>query len=222
MRNFTDLCLKPDNPEEVISVAKSLGYVSIGLMEKPESSIIDIVSRLDIDPKNLNELSRSLRSHRWETEIITVNCRTKSLARRAGRDPRVDLITYPIVDKWKNNHLDRQQAGLMRDSGSGYLIDLSKLLVNDSFLLRKHIEFIKRNKDNAVKRGVPVVASSCASDVWGLRDPYGLAALLSLLDVDEDHALDMVSINPYGLVERNRAKLKDSYIVEGVWVIEDE
>jgi RNase P/RNase MRP subunit p30 len=49
-----------------------------------------------------------------------------------------------------------------------------------------------------------------------------LAALLSLIDVDEDHALDMISSNPYGLVERNRAKLKDSYILEGVWVIEDE
>ena len=79
-------------------------------------------------------------------------------------------------------------------------------------------KFLKRNKDNAVKRGVTVVASSCATDTWGLRDPYGLAALLSLLDVDEDHALDMVSNNPYELVEKNRVKLKDSYILEGVWV----
>ena len=222
MRHFTDLCLKPDNPEMIISTTKSLGYSSIGLAEKIETNSIDIVSRIDLDPKNPNELLRSLRSQRWKTEIITVNCRTKSVARQAGRDRRVGLITYPIVDQWKNNHLDRQQAGLMRDSGTGYLIDLSLLLIDDAYLLRKRIEFIKRNKDNAVKRGVPVVASSCASDVWGLRDPYSLAALLSLIDVDMDHVLDMVSSNPYGLVERNRAKLKDSYIIEGVWVIEDE
>lgn len=222
MRYFTDLFLKPDNPEEIISVVKSLGYSSIGLTEKIESTGIDVVSRLDINPKNPNELLRNLRSHRWKTEIITVNCKTKSVARQAGRDRRVDLITYPIVDKWKNNHLDRQQAGLMRDSGTGYLIDLSQLLVVDSYLLRKRIDFIKRNKDNAVKKGVPVVASSCATDIWGLRDPYGLAALLSLLDVDEEYALDMVSSIPFGLVEKNRAKLKDSYILEGVWVVEDE
>ena len=222
MRNFTDLCLKPDNPEEIISTAKSLGYTTIGLNEKIETNTIDTVSRLDLNPKNTNELLRSLRSHRWKTEIITVNCRSKSVARQAGRDRRVDLINYPFADRWKDNHLDRQQAGLMRDSGTGYLIDLSKLLIDDRFKLRKHIEFIKRNKDNAGKRGVPVVASSCATTVWGLRDPYSLAALLSLFDVDEDHALDMVSSVPYGLVERNRAKLKDSYILEGVWVIEDE
>ena len=222
MRCFTELCLKPENPEEIISLVKSLGYSSIGLSEKIESDTIDIVSRLDLNPKNPNELLRSLRNQRWKTEVITVNCRSKSVARQAGKDRRVDLITYPILDKWKNNHLDRQQAGLMRDSGSGYLIDLSQLLIDDAYLLRKRIEFIKRNKDNAVKRGVPVVASSCATDVWGLRDPHGLAALLSLIDVDEDHGLDMVSNNPYGLVDKNRVKLKDSYILEGVWVIEDE
>ncbi len=221
MRHFTDLCLQTDNPE-VVSTAKSLGYTVIGLNEKPDTNIVDIVKRLDLNPKNPNELLRTLRSHRWKTEIITVNCRNKSVARQAGRDRRVDLINYPIVDKWKDNHLDRQQAGLMRDSGTGYLIDLSRLLIDDRFKLRKHIEFIKRNKDNAVKRGVPLVASSCATTIWGLRDPYGLTALLSLIDVDEDHALDLISSNPYGLVERNRAKLKDSYILEGVWVIEDE
>jgi len=222
LRHFNDLCLKPKNLEKIITTVKSLGYTRLGLNEKIETNTIDIVKCLDLNPKNPNELLRSLRSYRWKTEIITVNCRTKSVARQAGRDRRVDLINYPITDKWKDNHLDRQQAGLMRDSGSVYLIDLSRLLINDRFLLRKNIEFIKRNKDNAVKRGVPVVASSCATDVWGLRDPYGLAALLSLLDVDEDHALDMISSVPTGLVDKNRVKLKDSYILEGVWVIEDE
>ena len=222
MRPFTDLCLNPYNPEEILSLAKYLGYTSIGLTEKAETNTIDIVKRLDLNPKNPNDLLRNLRSQRWKSEIITVNCRTKSVARQAGRDRRVDLINYPVAERWKDNHLDRKQAGLMRDSGTGYLIDLSRLLIDDRFKLRKHIEFIKRNKDNAVKRGVPVVASSCATDVWGLRDPYGLAALLSLLDIDEDHALDMVSSVPHELVDKNRAKLKDSYILEGVWVIEDE
>ena len=183
---------------------------------------MDIVSRIDLSPNNTDELLKCLRSYRRKTEIITVNCRNKSVARQAGRDRRVDLINYPLLDTGKRNYLDRQQAGLMRDSGCGYMIDLSQLLVDNQFLLRKRIEFIKNNKENALKRGVLVVASSCAPDIWGLRDPISLAALLSLIDVDEDHALDMISNNPNLIVEKNRAKLKDSYIVQGVWVIEDE
>jgi RNase P/RNase MRP subunit p30 len=110
----------------------------------------------------------------------------------------------------------------MRDSGCGYLIDIRYLLVNDAYRLRKNIEFLKRNFEIATKRCVPVVASSFAVDFYGLRDPQGLAALLSLIDVDEDYALDMVSRIPGDLVDRNRAKLKDSYIQDGVWVIKDE
>ncbi len=221
MRHFTELCLKPEKTEELLSAVKALGYSSIGLTQKVKTGDLDIVSRLDLDPRNPNDLNNSLKSSRWRTEIITVNCRSKSVARQAGRDNRVDLVKFPVTDKWKQNYLDRPQAGLMRDSGCGYLIDLSLLLVDDPYLLRKRIEFIKRNIHNALKKGVPVVASSCAFDVWGLRDPYGLASLLSLLDVDEEHALEMVSSVPEKLVERNREKMTKSYIVPGVWVIED-
>ena len=222
MRHFTDLCLNTKRPKEVISTAKMLGYSTIGLSHQVKFEGIDVVTRLDLDPRNTNELNRVLRNSRWHNEIITVNCRTRSLARQAGRDNRVDLITFPVVEKWKENHLNHKQAGLMRDSGCGYLVNLSLLPTNDAYALSKRIEFLKRNIYNALKRDVPVVASSYSVDKWGLRDPYGLTSLLGLLGVDEDKALDMVSSVPYEMVKRNRGKLKDSYIVQGVWVIEDE
>jgi RNase P/RNase MRP subunit p30 len=203
----------------MVEATKELGYSLVGVAGKTE---LDVVKRLDIDPKNQNQLNQSLRSNRRRTEVITVNCRNKSVARKAGQDRRVDLVTYPVSDKWKRNYLDRQQAGLMRDSGAGYLVDASKLLVTDAYILRKNIEYLKRNLEIAVKRDIPVVASSFAAMPLELREPYGLTALLSLLDVDEDHALEMISTNPYTMVMRNRAKLKDSYIQDGVWVIEDE
>lgn len=186
-----------------------------------ESDKLDIVKRVDLEPGNPNELLKNLRQIRWNTEVITVKCRKKSVARQAGRDRRVDLVSYPFTRNWKQNYLDRQQAGLMRDSGCGYLIDLSELITDDPYYLRKNIEYLKRNKDNAEKKDLPVVASSCACTVWGMRDPQGLASLLSLLDVDQDHALDMISNTPNGLVARNREKLKDEYIQPNVWVIEE-
>ncbi len=203
----------------MVEAAKALGYSLIGVNK---DTPLDTVKRLDIDPKHQNQLNQSLRSNRKRTEVIVVNCRNKAVARQAGRDRRVDLVTYPVSDKWKRNYLDRHQAGLMRDSGAGYLVDVSYLLAMDAYRLKKNIEFLKRNLEIAVKRGIPVVASSFAANPLELRDPHGLAALLSLLDVDEDHALEMVSTIPSKMVELNRAKLKDSYIQDGVWVITDE
>ena len=222
MRCFTELCLKPGSPDELVSTALDLGYSSVGLPRMVEGDKIDIIKRLDLDPKNPNELIKSLRSSRWNYEVITVHCRSKAVARQAGKDNRVDLVTYALSHNWKQNFLDHQQANLMRDSGCGYLIDLSQLLTEDRFVLGKRIEFLKRNTDNALKKGIPVVASSFAADKWGIRDPYGLASLLSLLDIDEDHALDMISDTPVDMVSRNREKLKDSYTLPGVWVIDDE
>ena len=90
------------------------------------------------------------------------------------------------------------------------------LLLDDRLILRKNIESLKRNLKNAVKRGVSIVASSGATGFWGLRDPHGLASLLSLLDVDEAHALEMISSNIKTMVDENRVKLKYSHFISGL------
>ena len=221
MRLFSDLCLKSNISPCIISTVKTLGYNLIGLYEKTYSSDIKIIRHLDLDPKTPNDIQKNLNKKRFEYDIILAICKTKSVARKAGTENRIDLISFPVLNNWKQNHLDIKQARLMKDAGIGYLIDLSQLLVDDNIILRKRIEFLKRNIKNALKKGVRVVGSSCASDSWGLRDPYGLVSLLCLLDVDEDHALDMISRNPYSIVEQNLGKLKDSYIGRGVWIIDD-
>ncbi|MFC1803438.1 RNase P subunit p30 family protein [Thermoproteota archaeon] len=223
MKPFIDLFLRPiGNPRQLLDIAYELGFGGVGLASNEEHTKLDVIHRIDLDPTNTNELLRALRKSRWNTEVITVNCRSKSVARQAGKDRRVDLISFPVTEKWEGNHLDRQQAGLMQSSGCGYFIDLSLLMIDDRYLLRKRIEFLKRNLQNAMKREIPVVASSGATDVWGLRDPHSIASLLGLLNVDEANALEMISANPKAMIDKNRGKLKDSYIVSGVCVIKDE
>ena len=219
---FIEIGIDSAYPQNIIPTAKSLGYSKIGLNNKIFSNKIEIINRLDLNPKNSNELLRKLRENRWKTEIITVNCRNKSVARLAGQDRRVDLITYPLLSNWKSNHLDIKQANLMRDSGCGYLVNISHLLETDEQTLVKIIKFLKRNTDNAIKKGISIVASSCTNNIWGLRDPHGLAALLSLLEIDEKYSLETISSIPLSMVEHNRGKLNTSFIASGVVITEDE
>jgi RNase P/RNase MRP subunit p30 len=125
MINFIEIGLLPIKFETLISTVKSLGYSKIGLNTKEFSTDVDIVNRLDLNPRNPNELLRKLSSSRWKVEIITVNCRSKSLARLVGRDRRVDLITYPLLSNWKYNHLDRKQ--IFRFSSKMIYIYLERL-----------------------------------------------------------------------------------------------
>ena len=109
---------------------------------------------------------------------------------------------------------------MMRDSGAGFEVCLSDLLVDDRVGLIKRIGIIKKSLNIALKHDLPVVASSGAQDVYGMRDPIGLASLLSLLGVDDEPALDMVSRVPNGVIDENRAKLGPNFIEPGVWIID--
>lgn len=212
MKKFIDIYLRPNNkPQLLINKLLELGYHSVGLeTTRLKHNKIDIVKRIDLEPKNQNGLSHLLRKHRWSEEIITVMCRTRSISRQAGKDRRVDFLSFPVSERWNQNYLDIRQAKLMRDSGCGYLVDLSLLLLDDRYIFRKNTKSIKLNIQNAVKKGVPVVASSGSTSLWGLRDPYGLASLLSLLDVNESDALEMISTNISSIIKENRRKLKTS------------
>jgi RNase P/RNase MRP subunit p30 len=225
MREFVDLSLKPKDEtglDSMLQEAKALGYTAVG-MEKTGSDTIDVINRFDLYPRNQNELGKHLRKLRHRTEVIVVHCSSKSVARQAAHDRRVDLIRFPVDrDTKKRLYLDRRQAGMMRDTGAGFEVSIKDLLVDDRHLLAKRIVSIKKSLDIAIKHGLPVVASSGAGDRYGLRDPPGIVALMGLLGVDSEHALDMVSTNPMRLVADNREKLKDSFIMPGVWLIETE
>ena len=225
MREFVDLGLNPEDKtviDSMLQEANALGYTAVGT-EKTDSDIIDVITRVDLYPRNQNELGKQLRKLRKRTEVIVVHCGSKSVARQAAHDHRVDLVRFPVDrDTKKRLYLDRRQAGMMRDTGAGFEVSIKDLLVDDRHLLAKRIVAIKKSLDIAIKHGLPVVASSGAEDRYGLRDPHGLASLLSLLGVDYEPALDMVSANPMRIVSVNREKLKKSYILPGVWVIESE
>ncbi len=225
MREFVDIGIKPKAETEIgliLNKAKELGYTAVG-MKNTTSELLDVINRVDLYPRNQNELGKQLRKLRKRTEVIVVHCASKTVARQAAHDHRVDLVRFPVDrDTNKRLYLDRRQAGLMRDTGVGFEVSIKDLLVDDRLLLAKRIVTIKKSLDIAIKHGLPVVASSGAEDRYGLRDPHGLASLISLLGVDYEPALDMVSTNPMSIVSGNREKLKKSYILPCVWVIDDE
>lgn len=223
MREFVDIGVQPKEGslESIIETAKQLGYSRVGVEGNNKSDSIDLVNRLDLHPRDQNDLGKQLRKLRYKTEIIIVHCKTRSVSRQAARDNRVDFCRFPVSAGKRIQYLERRQAGLMRDSGVGYEVCVHDLLVDDRVQVIKSIGIIKKSLDIAIKHDLPVVASSGAHDLYGLRTPKGLASLMSLLGVDEEHAEDMVSSTPNGVIEENRAKLGPNFIEPGVWIIDE-
>lgn len=77
--------------------------------------------------------------------------------------------------------------------------------------------------DKLEKRGVRVVIGSGAQYPLEIRGPRELAALFAeILDADLGDMLDAISTNPLRLVERNRFKLSEYFVMPGVYLYEGE
>ncbi|MFB0543696.1 MAG: RNase P subunit p30 family protein [Candidatus Bathyarchaeia archaeon] len=238
MRRFADLHLKIPRAglkelEGMLRLASDLGYSTVAVSFAPSKREdvkqartmcsdlgLDLVTRVDLEPKNVDGLLKSLRQLRQRFEIIAVRCLTKSVARQAGKDRRVDLLNFPTdAAERERLYFDRQEAVLASGALSALELNASTLLRAASSNRARLLSTMRREVEEARRRGVPLILSSGAESPYGMRAPRDLASLLTLLDVDLESALDAVSEEPLRIVERNREKLEEGFISPGVRLI---
>ena len=238
-RLFTDLHLispsnKIDENFYLIEKMKLLGYNLIGfsadnfldtqsislIIDFCKNAKIDYVSRIDLCPKNRNELKVQLRKVRRKYEIVCVKCKTKEVSRQAAKDRRVDLINFPSLS-FRNRFFDRNEAELASNNLAAFEIDAKPLLVLSGSLRVRFISYLRRETGIANDFHIPIVLSSGISESRLLRKPREVASLMSLLDMDQAFALDTISTNPYKIVLRNREKLKSSFVAPGIRIIKE-
>ena len=236
-RIYADLHLCPNlrdfaSVSEMVSKASRLGYSLIGIVF-PSSSTeeeigrlrgigkevgVDLVSRVDLKPRTPNELLYGLRRLRRRFELIGVVCGSKSVARQAAKDRRVDLLSFSSVDfRWR--FFDRAEAELASGGLACFEVDVKPLLSLEGVVRVRFLSSLRREVAIAEEFGVPVVLSSGVSDGMLLRRPRELAAFASLFDLGEVSAMDAVSKNPVAIVRRNRDKLGSRFVAPGMRVV---
>ncbi len=227
MREFADLRVrKPADPaefERMILTAKELGYRHLGVVFNgdrvtDENSLgMDVISRVELSPTSPGDLLSSLRRVRDRFEVVAVDCSSKAVARQAAKDHRVDILMFPgDLSEKKAVGLDEQEATLAAGIGCSFEISAVELIRAGSARMAKLIARLKKETTSARRHDIPIIVSSGAASTIELREPRALSAILDLLDVEEEAALDMVSINPLNVVERNREKLKPGHTEPGV------
>ena len=233
MRRFIDLHLKPTenigNLEAMLELASRLKFEGVGVVAGGTSSLtdgqsaiaygLDVVRRVNLTPKDSRELTNLLRRLRRRYEVIAVECHSKSVARQAAKDNRVDVLNFPnSAVARKRVWFDRQEASLASDANSAYEINISPLYAHGPISAGKLLSLMENEVENAKRYDVPIVVSSGASDPLLMRGPRELASILDLLGIGEEEGLEAVSGTPWGTVERNRIKLGTSFVVPGVRV----
>lgn len=175
--------------------------------------------RLNLKPKGVEELLEALRRYRRSFEVVSVVCKGKEVARQAAKDHRVDslIFPYPFI-----RLLDEAEVQLARVSGAAVEFSLSMLLgLGEN--LAAYLALARRGVKRALKKRIPIVLSSGASNLYGLRAPRDLAAAAEiLLQIPGGEALSAVSKTPHSILERNKMKLSGGFIEPGVRLLKAE
>jgi ribonuclease P/MRP protein subunit RPP1 len=236
-RAFADLHLRV-NPKEpllaplLVSKAAELGYhvVAVAVSAEAKKSELqalqtqcaeaglDFVSRVDLYPRNPNDLLNVLRKVRRRFEIVCVMCENKDVARQAAKDRRVDLLSFPLLD-YRRRFFDHAEAELASSAVAGYEVDVKPLLVLDGPARVRFLSSLRREVAVALEFHLPLVVSSGVFEPLLLRKPREMALLASLAGLTGVAALDAVSVAPVGLVIRNRDKLSEGFVAPGIRII---
>jgi ribonuclease P/MRP protein subunit RPP1 len=238
-RIYADLHLRSDPGDEkqffrVLSRASELGYrvvavpIRVNHGQEEVSKLrcmgknvgVDVVTRLDLRAKSVGDLTRSLRKLRRKYELIAVICDSKPVARQAAKDRRVDLLNF-AGSNYRQRYFDLSEAELASKALAGLEVDVKPLLVTEGSVIAGLLMSLRREVAIARSFNVPVVISSGVSDVALMREPTALIALSSLFDFDRASALNAVSVNPLGIVKRNREKLCSRYVSPGISIVKE-
>jgi len=237
MKRFADLHLRvpledQTRTESMIQKASELGYtmVAIPLPLQPAKGLIsqlkqvcndtkvDLVTRVNLSPRNPNELLHSLRRYRRKFEVIAVRCHTKDVARQAAKDRRVDLLQFSVTNLRKR-FFDQAEAELASQALSSLEIELAPILQLTSFSRIRLLSRLRKEAATAEKFRVPITLSSGATDEKLMRGPRDYSALTTLFDLPMSSALKALSENPRVMVARNREKLSADFVAPGIRVV---
>lgn len=214
MKDYTDLSANLEDPK-LFDYVSELGFSRIASEKISEHPKIDVVSKLNITPKTPNFLLQSLKKYRWEYEVISVTCFTKSVARQAGRDHRVDIVKFPL----KGASFDYHQANLMKNTGSALEIEIRHLLEDAPQQLERNIKQLGKQVRVAGRHNIPIMLTSGAYNKYQLRTPRAIIALSSLLEIEEHDAERMIKEIPNCIIDRNRERLSEKFVMPGVWLV---
>ncbi|UCB59723.1 MAG: hypothetical protein JSW72_06225 [Candidatus Bathyarchaeota archaeon] len=237
MKQFADLhvCPNLDDKEElerIIRKASSLGcnLIGVSLPFRPRhktinflhrlcrDSCIDLATRIDLAPKSSKDLLESLRLFRRRFDLVAVNCSSKSIARQAAKDHRVDLLVFSS----RNSHrrfFDLAEATLASQSVAALEVNMALLLGCRGFSRARLLSCLWREAEIARRVGVSIVICSGAIDEFGLRSRHDFVSLAALFGMNDATALNAISVAPQAIVTRNRGKLGSDYVSRGVRVV---
>jgi len=230
MKLYADLHMRPPlddaaNARSMADVLNGLKTTVVGLVIPPDrltptppamnsfmDAGLDVAKRLNLAPRSREELLSGLRRFRTKYDVISVNCSSQSVSRVAVRDRRVDIVWFP-----KHGPDSSFRRKLANTCQAALEFNMSELTQGPSHKAR--LGRLRREIEIAAEASTSVIGSTNASNPFELRAPRDVAAVLHVLGLSLEAALEGVSEIPLEIVKKNRLRTEEPQLEEGVRIV---
>jgi len=231
---FYDFCVHavPDGEnsvEQLSALAWHLGYSGIALANHsdklPQSQPVlpltngfEVFRGIELVEENPSKLHGLIGKFRKSVDVLIVHGGSETVNRAALENPRVDILNHPAFAKSSGLNQVLAKAAAENDVAIG--LTIRPLLHSRGPRRVRLLSDLRANLDLARKYDVPLVLSSGAMSCFDLRSPMETLALAEVCGLEEDEALEAITIVPERIISRNRPG--PGHVREGIEVLEEE
>lgn len=224
---------------ETIKVAEHLGWSGICIAKNfdtefrdfsgkirslRENAKIEIFIGAEIKTETPQEIQKKARTALEYADIILISGGMEGINRAASECWEVDVLCHPEKTgekdpmDYKSSGIDHITARFMSERFIAIEINFSEVLNSNSITRSRVLGRMKQNLVLAKKYKVPVVITSGAKDVWGLRAPRELISFGISLGMNEDYARACVGETPELIIKKAKDRMDPSVITRGLEV----
>ena len=183
-----------------------------------EISNINLKYRTNINPKNLERLSKELKGIGLSSNIIVVESADKKIQIQAAKDSRVDVISFSEQPILKT--IFPGVISLTKQNQSFIEFSLASIMVKNKSLQSKNLRNLYRGVQLANKLNANYIISGNFDDLYSLRHPRALISVChTLLGIPLLRAKNIFSKNVVSLLNRVQMRQDKNFIESGVKLI---
>ena len=225
---FFDLsiCLQTKNDvDSYIEMAKQLGYDGFAVqdrLDKPIETRDDgfvLLNRYNLPQKSKRVMKNKVKQYRSKAIIVAAPLTNVNLANWAAEESMIDILT--LVPPYNEHKLRKTTARLAASNFTMLEVPINPLLSVEGMARARILKTFRESVATAIGSGMSIILSSGATNPLGMRSPKAMQHIGQMLGIEISKTRSCVNENVDQIINRNKQKLSDEYIADGIRIVEE-
>ena len=212
--------------DSFIEMARQLGFDGIavqGQIGEPIETRDDgfvLLNRYDLPQKSYRGMKNKVKQYRNNVIIITAPLTNVNSVNWAAKESTIDMLT--LVPPYHEHRLRKTTAKLAASNGTMLEVPIAPLLTTDGMMRARILKTFRESVATAIGSGMAIILSSGATKPLGMRSPRAMQYIGQILGIKAAVTKKCVCENPAQIINRNKQKISEGYITEGIEMVKED